>query len=261
MAAVKRDMAAVKITVSVKEPHTSPAKCSWIGDQINCCLLRNKRFFASKEFMKSTGDFPDEEIDYIFGQDKFVFLDDSYEVGGRCFCMDTDAENSWDVFQWPDYVTRPMVWCESCGARSIICIECAPEYEIKDGNATFIYPLVTIDKIINTQLYSWKWTKELYEKHFEEFIKIRNTPNLCYPGQRKQEGEFAKRIGLEPRDEERDPKEEEIEYMWEFAPAINSIDGQSPPLPLDMAHDGIYIFHSCHHDACGTNFKCSYWGD
>lgn len=257
-------MATVKIVIKIDEEplneNLNELEFVRLEHEAARILLKNKRFFASKDFMKSTNEFTDKELENMFGRQEFVFMADSQELcGARCFCMTEDAEDGYDVFQWSDYVTRPMVWCQNCGARSVICIDCPPDFEMKDGKATFIYPLVTIDKVLSTQLYSWKWTPELFKEHIDEFLAIRRNKDLYYSKKIKAEEEFAAKIGLEPRESE--SEEEDLSDLWEIAPVINSVDGKTPPIPLDMAHDGILIYHTCHHDICGAKFECRYWGD
>jgi hypothetical protein len=96
-------------------------------------------------------------------------------------------------------------------------------------------------------------------KFINDFLAIRRNKDLYYNKKIEAEEEFAVKIGLEPRESE--SEEEDLTDLWEIAPVINSVDGKTPPIPLDMAHDGILIYHTCHHDICGAKFECRYWGD
>lgn len=129
------------------------------------------RFFASKELMQITGLLTDEELEYTFRySQQFIALCDVEECKARCFCMTEDVD-AYGLIQYEDYVTMPMVWCDACGARSVICIDCrcleVSITELPDGKreVVYYYPLMKIEKVLNTQLYSWKWTRELADLH------------------------------------------------------------------------------------------------
>jgi len=182
-----------------------------------------------------------------------------------------------EFFQYSDYITQPMIWCDSCNCRSFICIDCKPEVtlgiqvikdEDHDGNyidrdvetLTYKYPLMTVERVLNTQLYSWKWTSELFKIHIDKFLAIRQNRTSYYDVNLKSEESFAKEIGLE---EEKD-NETSIPYdspVWECSAECNSFDTAHVKLPLDMAHDGIVIYCRLRCDRCGIKTTGSYWGD
>jgi hypothetical protein len=220
------------------------------------------RFFASKEFIKNTGLLTDQEFEYVFRYEQFIALDEVEECQARCFCMKEDVD-AYEHIQWSDYVTTPMVWCDSCGARSVICIHCQPEIEVTElgeGRRTVVYnyPLMKVEKVLNTQLYSWQWTKELADLYLSDFLKFRQDPKMYYNDALKAEKEFAARIGLKSRDDEEDIG---FDDLWDIAPIIDSLDGQKPPIPLDMRHDGTNVYFLCYHEACQNRVVVRYWGD
>ena len=167
---------------------------------------------------------------------------DNYDVRASCPCSHSDDY----TLQHEDYVTNPMIWCDGCGRRSFICMNCVPE--VVDGDKALLKcPLLVVRNIVNRQIYNWKWTDELYENYFEEFTSLG-----CFD----EEDEFAKSIGLENSDEH----EKLPEHYWKYAvdcDSTNTVDVSY----LDMSHDGISIYCDCVCEKCGTESKTEYWGD
>ena len=205
-----------------------------------------KFFFMEKdkdEYQRITGRVWHEPFEYLIYDQ---------ECEGVCICG--EESKGVDIFNWQDYCDNPMVWCESCCLRGFICPECPAviiDTKIKGGEEfkTIELPLVRIRKVINHQIYNWQWTRELFEEHFEEFLKLNYF-------QDKEVRQFAEKIGLEEIRGNYDPK-----MKWDIYVECNNIDAEKCLLPIDMSHDGIYIYCDCKCDKCGYEFKTKYWGD
>lgn len=185
----------------------------------------------------------------------------------ECFCMSGFVYVS-NIIQWDDYVTSPMLWCDDCGARSIICIDCQPKVEFvrsedsKEVTIVYLYPLMKVEKVMSDQIYSWQWTPELADRHLGAFLALRQ--GKCYNEAREEEVAMARDIGLVARQVDESEIIEETNDLWKVAPIVNSCDGQAPPIPLDMSYDGTNIYCLCSHQeihsSCNTRKVVRYWG-
>ena len=168
--------------------------------------------------------------------------------------------------QYDDYVIDPMLWCQACDAKSVVCINCKPDYEVVEPSAfqqedpdfvfdeIYTHHFMRIEKVMTYAIWGWKWTQELAEKHLSEWLKL----------DEKERKWYAKKIGLA---KETDIDEESItlsDERWAFAPVVDSInlyDLQKKNEGWDFRHDGIYIYCICSCDRCGTRKVSCYWGD
>lgn len=181
-------------------------------------------------------------------------VDDSECVTGTCPCSDVPFQiiryEMNDVYQWSDYVTHPMIWCEACGRRSFLCISCKPDLkESEDGRCLeYTYPLVNVIGVRNYQLYDCKWTDDTYAKYFDELLKVE------YHDQEN----FCQERGIEycGDDDDRTYKQDWSRYV-----KCNSSNTEDVEKPIDMAHDGIYVYCLCECKKCGVTFQGCYWGD
>lgn len=195
-------------------------------------LIEKNRFFASKQFLLENGG----RVDY------FAFQESEFDIIGKCVC---GFEHEGDeIFQWTDYVSQPMVWCNSCGRRSFICINCQPRIIETPDTISYFYSLMTIESVRNCQLYNYGWTPELFKEHFVDFLSTRDREDFC------------KKIGLEYFDDGDDRPAD-----WTFSVPCGTTDSKDVKMPLDMRHDGINIFCRCHCDKCNTKIDTNYWGD
>jgi hypothetical protein len=183
--------------------------------------------------------------------DTMEFHSGGDDTKAKCPCSD-----KWDnVIQSGDYVSHPMVWCDDCGRRSFICIYCQPETFTKKDCVVYKYPLVKVLKVINRQIYDWKWTPDLFGRQFQDMLRRSYS----------EENDFAESIGLEKQDDwfAEDP-ENIAENIWhDYGVECNStnVEDVKNTMPLDLSHDGIYVYCQCRCDSCGTEFNARYWGD
>lgn len=254
------------VTISVKKdkepPNEKLLKIDFIDLQyrVSQFLKEEGRFFASETFMKESGKFSEDEVFYTCMGTKFAFQEEVEECMGICTCSD-EIQEAYDIFQYSDYVTMPMIWCQYCDRRSFICVECKPDVTETKDSVSYKYPLVTVDRVLNTQLYTWKWTSELFRLHIDEFLKIRGQKDVYYSRKIEMEEEYAKKIGLESLEDIEDLTEDEVNQLWECSALCESNNTDDVKLPLDMSHDGIIIQCKCHCDNCGSVFNAKYWGD
>lgn len=173
------------------------------------------------------------------------------DAKAKCPCSD-----KWDnVIQSGDYVSHPMVWCDDCGRRSFMCIYCQPETFTKEDCVVYKYSLVKVLKVLNRQVYEWRWTPYLFEKHFKDMLRHSYS----------EEDAFAESIGLkEQKDSFAGNPEDITEEMWkDYSVICNStnVEDVRNIMPLDTSHDGIYVYCQCRCECCGTEFTARYWGD
>lgn len=208
----------------------------------------------------------------------FVFLlDEPKNV--ICPCSSTDCNG-----MWLDYVSHPMIWCDECGRRSFICIDCKPQVSENEECISYTYPLMITDAVINSQIYDWTWKDNTF-KHFESFAKIRDDSIASYElnlkdknnstilqilpqhdygfigreTQKKIETMFANNIGLNKNIYQNTDYSKEV--SWKYSVKCNSTNVLDVKIPLDMSHDGIDIFCKCHCDQCKTVVYTNYNGD
>lgn len=174
--------------------------------------------------------------------------------GAKCVFVDGDDGQ----IEVDDYVTTPMIWCGwgydgSCGGRFFFCPNCDPIVERSDNpndSLRFTYQLLKVKSVVNSQIYKFKWTREKFDQHFEEFIKCEDYSH------REQ---LASSFGVEEAYDCFDETSEDV--PWEFAIECDSYNATDVKLPIDMSHDGMYIYCKCVCEKCGTESQQTYWGD
>lgn len=226
--------------------------------------INNKIYQSLQKIFVSKVDFENyftqKIIDNLFRSQKFLsFIGDQDCISGTCPCSDAPIQlKSGDLFIWEDYVTNPMIWCDKCGRRSFICISCKPELKkSKDGKCLeYTYPLMNVIGVRNYQLYDWKWSKETFAKYFDEFLKIDGYSDS------DAQREFCQERGIERMNEDDNVFYDENDIQdWTCYVSCNSTNAEDVIKPIDMAHDGIYIYCLCECKKCGIKFEGCYWGD
>lgn len=214
----------------------------------------------------------------------------------RITCPFCDHKEYNDV-QWDDYVEKkPMLWCEGCGARSVL--DMSPDdvrriYDLPEEEFerfTLEAPLCFIERVSNMQL--CRYTKEsppLPQESVREFVGKVDCHTLwnkcpshdydglhydCKEGRCEVCNEILKHegVGFNVYGEGNSEGEDECEFrcgekseLIDFGISMecNSYDVESPRIPypknFNLMHDGIYVYLQCV-DSKGERFTTCYWG-
>lgn len=256
---------------SIDNLHQDYSKRSDHSDlTITLFLFEKGMVFASHDYLKQHG-MSDRvlELTELRHQD-YVFAFPKDEItSGTCPCSDEPflISGEYEVYQWVDYVSHPMIWCDKCDRRSFICINCKPTIVEEKDMIFYTYPLLTVNQIVNEELYGWTWTPELFKAHIDEFLKLRSNAGERYDEDRrypleKKQDKFAKKIGLKHtlRDYDEIDKNPDHE-IWKCSAPCDSTNTHDVKLPLDMSHNGIFIYCKAYCEKCQMVYVCSYWGD
>lgn len=258
------DSSSVTIVVSTKTGNECITDAEYLSElPIIQYLSTKKRFFGLKHHFQTPEGFAmgftEEELPSLFRGDDFVWQLDADDVKGKCTCSN-ELQEGYDMFQWSDYVTRPMVWCDRCGRRSFICLECKPVVVKTEESISYTYPLMNITGVVNYQIYKWGWTQETFEKFFDDFLKIDNQQGVDYSNARDQKAEFCHERGIPLLSDSEDDEQYDAKSEGCFV-RCDSNDTQDVKKPIDMRHDGIRVYCFCECKKCGSKFRGCYWGD
>lgn len=197
-----------------------------------------------------------------------------YVVCPLCYHIGNEDDSH---YQYNDYVTHHMIWCEKCDARIVTNIAAKNEtfedyqvvdYEtipqqfrkplkkVKKASEDYDYvkiPLMKIHKVINFELERYKYTGE--HKDTED-----NQTNL----KRFIDSKFKdKNCGFDLRPEKEkiiinEKSDFDFDNVGLTIDSYNAADGKK--YGLDMSHDGIYVHLQCE-DVNGNLCRAAYWGD
>lgn len=227
---------------------------------------------------------------------KIAYCEKERELRITCpFCNYKECN---DV-QWDDYVEKkPMLWCEGCGARSVLDMSLDDVRDIGDlpeeefERFTLEVPLCFIERVSNMQLctYTRKGFPPLPQENVREFVEKVSVETLrkkcpshdydglhddCKEGRCEVCNEMLKyscNIGFNVYGEGNVEGEDECEFrggeksdLIDFGISMecNSYDVETPLVPypknFDLRHDGIYVYLQCV-DGKGERFTTCYWG-
>ena len=210
--------------------------------------------------------------------------DVSDEPIGVCpFCHAFEKRN----VQIEDYVERPMLWCDGCGARSVLDLPLefevaaldsdpvvetlgacedlkrldpdahprdhpAHREEVKlDAYRFFRVPLLWIRRAVCAGLDRYRTTRALSQPELRRFVAS------------NYDGSIQRELGLEKRKKRlRDPHEVDLALGIE----CQSYNAEKPAVPYPphfaLDHDGIYAYLECSKGPDAAEcFRVMYWGD
>ncbi len=196
------------------------------------------------------------------------------------------------IFQFNDYISRSMLWCEKCGCRSILDLDPGYVYgRIDDLPEKYLIPTVNLK---NYKIYEWD-KKEILRCILENFKKFKyysvpclwitrilNSPCSDWKTTRpvtKEEvlkfaaspiTETAEELDIIEMPEDEHVHEEAKNADFALSLDVNSYDANTPsieyPKNYDLGHGGVYIYleyiESAEVEDCpGELKKMVYWGD
>jgi hypothetical protein len=220
-----------------------------------------------------------------YGGDQCLSFEDEDTVLICPFC------NYVDCCIHADYVSNPMLWCEGCGARSVIgnisidtfelsvlekigdigdlknihpelahinlnVYDCNGGYVRGDNDYNFYYcDLLFIERVINDELGKYRADVGLDEWFIRSFIDNKYDVNFMQLHNIKK---------VKKDDEEYDEEYGEVEVDFTLSLSCNSYNAVIPaisyPANFDMSHDGIMINLKCK-DKDGQEILAFYAGD
>ena len=155
-------------------------------------------------------------------------------------------------FQIADYVDKPMLWCDSCGARSVLDLdlefskedvirvdEVPPEFDISPRDTAdygfYLTNLLWIEKVMPRGLDSYKPTRKLNKDDIIRFIEC------------SYDDKIAQELGLE--NESCEDEDDIALRTINLGIKCQSFDVTRPrfpyPLMFDLSHDGGNICVQC----------------
>lgn len=193
---------------------------------------------------------------------------DEHETFICPFCKRMGFDENVNV-QCDDYVKEPMLWCDSCGARSFLDVDLNLFFDIIDSKSIDNEYYSPLENGVHAYKFHLKKVKKVLPNNFDYTSNVQLTDQqvreLCelnYYNYKQLTQETIKKYDL--REIKEDNYEEYDEKLMNVALTCDSYNVMKPTIPYPKSarfnHDGIYLRCKVENKEGNIKNTC-FWGD